>query len=393
MNGVEPIITFNAEGNGGVLLFREPAEIKTWIDREKTFFNWLVSARNSDGNLAEPCDRARRFWDGVTGAVGEIERTATNRPAQKQHIQRIIDLLTQNVGNKQVLLSTSAAGEFLNSLKDRGPKIAAFAYAAIVRSQIALNGSEAVEGYYEGLLFKKDIKGVAEAERATLEKLKNDFQSDQEALKTQQKDLVSKQTALQTEATQLIASHKQQHEAQLKTQKDQFEKQLADAKKELENLKKTYEEHMSLKAPVKYWSHRSWWQLAMAGLWISILWLGTWKVLTYDQVNLQKILIADKISFPQLGFALLVITLFFWGVRILVRLFLSNIHGFNDARERAVMVQTYLSLLEDGVAIKAEDRAFLLKTLFRPTVSGLVKDDAIPPFFEALGQLGRAGKG
>jgi len=78
-----------------------------------------------------------------------------------------------------------------------------------------------------------------------------------------------------------------------------------------------------------------------------------------------------------------------WVVRILVRLLLSNIHLLTDARERVTMVQTYLALMRRG-KLKDDERMFILQTLFRPTPTGIVKDDAVPlTIVEGITKLGR----
>ena len=74
-----------------------------------------------------------------------------------------------------------------------------------------------------------------------------------------------------------------------------------------------------------------------------------------------------------------------WGVRLVVRMFLSNMHLMTDAAERVVMVKTYLSLLEGDRLSSAEDRQLILQALFRPASDGIVKDEGIPAsFFELL---------
>ena len=77
------------------------------------------------------------------------------------------------------------------------------------------------------------------------------------------------------------------------------------------------------------------------------------------------------------GAALLGTTVYLWIARIVVRLFLSEIHLGMDARERVVMVDSYLALLnKDEGAIDNEHRTIILSALFRPTQDGIVKDDA-----------------
>ncbi|WOI45625.1 DUF6161 domain-containing protein [Acidovorax sp. BLS4] len=60
-----------------------------------------------------------------------------------------------------------------------------------------------------------------------------------------------------------------------------------------------------------------------------------------------------------------------------MRLYLSAHHLRIDADERAVMVQAYLALTNEGKVTEAE-RVLVLGPLFRPTVDGIVKDDGAP---------------
>jgi hypothetical protein len=76
-------------------------------------------------------------------------------------------------------------------------------------------------------------------------------------------------------------------------------------------------------------------------------------------------------------------------LRIIVRLFLSQVHLAADAAERMTMVQTYLSLKEGGSTFKDDDLRLILGALFRPTSDGIVKDDGLP--WGALEYLTRDG--
>jgi hypothetical protein len=84
-------------------------------------------------------------------------------------------------------------------------------------------------------------------------------------------------------------------------------------------------------------------------------------------------------SYWKVGLVLLGATLFFWSMRILVKLLFSNIHLEADAHEREVMTMTYLSLLRDQSGLEESDKKLVLATLFRPGSSGLGNDDGIPP--------------
>ena len=73
------------------------------------------------------------------------------------------------------------------------------------------------------------------------------------------------------------------------------------------------------------------------------------------------------------------VSLGIWLIRILVRIFLSHLHLTNDAYERVTMITTYLAMLKSGHALKDEDKQLILQVIFRPSISGLIKDEAAPP--------------
>ncbi len=79
-----------------------------------------------------------------------------------------------------------------------------------------------------------------------------------------------------------------------------------------------------------------------------------------------------------------------WGIRLIVRMFLSHLHLATDAAERVVMTQTYLSLLDGKHLPNDEDRKLILQALFRPTSDGIVKDEGVP--FSLAEALTRSGK-
>lgn len=65
----------------------------------------------------------------------------------------------------------------------------------------------------------------------------------------------------------------------------------------------------------------------------------------------------------------------FWIIRITVKIALSNLHLSEDAYERVVMIQTYLSFVNEG-QIDEKDKKLILSSLFRPSNIGIIKDES-----------------
>jgi hypothetical protein len=75
-----------------------------------------------------------------------------------------------------------------------------------------------------------------------------------------------------------------------------------------------------------------------------------------------------------------------------VRIVLSNLHLEIDSGERVVMAKTYLAMVKEK-NISDEDRKLVLASLFRPTSTGMVKDDAAPAtWMDFLSRIVSGGK-
>ena len=67
-----------------------------------------------------------------------------------------------------------------------------------------------------------------------------------------------------------------------------------------------------------------------------------------------------------------------WIVRTCANLFMAHTHLRTDAQERRTMMHTYLALLRRGQGPKEDERQLILQTLFRPSTTGMIKEDAGP---------------
>ena len=79
--------------------------------------------------------------------------------------------------------------------------------------------------------------------------------------------------------------------------------------------------------------------------------------------------------------AIVLITLpalaFFWFLRLISRIFVTNLHYMADAGLRSTMVTTFLALIEDDKnPVESDERLLILQALFRP--AGESGDDAAP---------------
>lgn len=163
-----------------------------------------------------------------------------------------------------------------------------------------------------------------------------------------------------------------------------------------------FTEKLRIEAPVKLWNdraaaHR---KAATVWQWVSILaaivGMGLAALFAWGALSLAAWLFADafvvakgaplpsglrptwqyEVIFAS-GATLLYLTVFFWVMRIVVRMYMTEHHLAIDATSRASMAETYLALKKESAATD-QDRAIVLASLFRPVVDGIVKDDGLP---------------
>lgn len=153
----------------------------------------------------------------------------------------------------------------------------------------------------------------------------------------------------------------------------------------MEVLRKTFREELALRAPAEYWTskrraHR--FIAAIAGL---LSFAGIVACALFLANEIQSLLASTQPGATpdhwRIALLALVAVFAVWGVRLIVRIFLSHMHLAGDASERVVMLHTYLSLIEGGQLSEDGERKLILNALFRPASDGIVKDEGVPPSF------------
>lgn len=161
---------------------------------------------------------------------------------------------------------------------------------------------------------------------------------------------------------------------------------------ELENTKKTFDEFMGLKAPADYWEKKSSRHHDSAKLYLGFLLKASFAFVAIS-VFLPIVFVVNGLDWvalhsgsagfetrvvliPLLGLYLLLVTTGLWGLRVLVKLYLSEHHLRVEADEKKTMAMTYLAITERS-EVTAEDRAIVLSSLFRPAQDGVVREDGV----------------
>lgn len=155
----------------------------------------------------------------------------------------------------------------------------------------------------------------------------------------------------------------------------------ASEESEFERLKKTYEENLRLKAPVKYWedaakkktkSFRVWLGITSAVSLLLVCFVAWLFCLFYRQpegtygqlIPLSFIVVA-------------LIALLIYVVRTLVKVTMTERHLSTEFDEKAMFTHFYLSLLQsEGAKIDAQERLLIYDAIFAHVDTGLIKSQS-----------------
>lgn len=152
----------------------------------------------------------------------------------------------------------------------------------------------------------------------------------------------------------------------------------------LDDVTKTYNTFMTLKAPVDYWKQKSGGHksnektmlkfvvgfFAVSLVVVSVL----FALVGHYLVGLDKDTVHPSIFFVSSAGLGSIVALVLWGGRLITKIYLSEQHLRQDAYERETMTQTFMALVAEKVASE-DDRQIVLNALFRPTSDGIVKED------------------
>lgn len=380
---IKPTLVLELGEKGGHLEFEQPGEVQQWFDAEQVKWHWMSqihetsSASNQFTNIRQVAAQFIQQW---TQHQSDPDAAQSSINALKNHFESAVPA-------QSLWLSSSPTGAFILRLKDeRHQLVAAGAYLAlggVYNSQSQQMQPLILEGIIEGFLYKREIDWTASAHREALEKLKQQYSRNLAEQKRKLQELekendslnVKFDGALEAKAKLLDGLHVSQGEA--------FEQLIEKHENNLKAIENAYDQKLALLKPVKYWNARNKSHgskarsFAIASGVVGVIVLGLLGGLAYK--IFLDVPTGEKPQVWQVGVFSVAAFFGIWLERILVRLFISNMHLATDAEERVTMLQTYLSIIREGSEFAPEDKKLILERLFHPAADGLVKDDAAPP--------------
>jgi hypothetical protein len=332
--------------------------------------------------------------------VSDISNNVTsNLLAYRNDVQNGVS----QFAGQQLVWSDSPIAKFVGEVKNEDPRIATFALRHLInRGSDITYVPYAPEGIVRAVLFKLGVSDRAAGETVALQALRQtwqeNFEKRQSEFSTGLSLLGADHVAKVAEIDALISAMNEDRSDRTTAANEQhtaFAAMMNESKNTLKQIERTYEQKLALQSSVQYWqkkSHAHWISAGVLAVLSGISGI-LFILLIYNQVEHLKASAASAsaaaaqvtvhaFNTPEtwtLVSFFLTIGLGVWALRLMIRFTLSNLHIASEASQRRTMVLTYLALLrEETSALSPADKAIILKALFRPIKTGLVKDDAMP---------------
>ena len=396
-----PIFTLDLGANGGVLAPVNGKELHDWIQTEIQFWSWLPSV--SGGHHKNAIDQAYApLYNTLGQSQQALSYEASSQPEFLARISEAKNLLTETYVNRGLPHSSSPLAKRIEDIRKRDP-LEAQAYMFVflpIQNQYHFDARDisSWRGFLAGISERFDFTSIPKESfnvaLISVEQLREKTERLLGEKSVVFEELHRKYEKLATDIADTEIKHKIDFATFLENNQNANQGVLDSHKDKMDNVERVFREEMSLRAPAEYWQDRKkhhdqrstilgrWTFGSVAGLAVIIGLVAYWVFnnLRYD----------GKPDTWRVAVLVLLGVLGVWAVRLIARIFFSNMHLATDAGERVTMVKTYLSLLEAEKMPADDDRKIILQALFRPGSDRLVKDEAPPhPVLEAFTRMGR----
>lgn len=397
-----PLVELDLADNGGRIVANSLDELESWVQTEANFWQWFHSNTSNIGEIAQV---SRQINTAFANFLKQINHTKgiAGQPQYQTQIDGLKNMILSAYTNGDLIHSSTPKAKFILSLKDRADGLtAALSYLYLIGRAFTVNSHQGATAIQEAFLFEKGIASAAAAEKEALEQLRSDWQAKLRHYMDDSVKITASVTELQNtlentikDATESLSGYNKDKEAELAGLCDRVQLEVtslqSDTKKSLDALKNnatdklnelitTFDEKLSLQAPVTYWTKKRKYHEAKASQMLGHLWryglVGIGCILTAGATTLG---VVDKPDPSHYFFLIVFSGAILWILKLLVNIYLSHVHLELDAQERVTLAHSYLAFLRRGKGVEDSDRQIILQSLFKNTSSGLRKDDSGNP--------------
>jgi len=382
-------ITIKTEA--GSKWFDDPDKLLAWVQVQRQLYRFHVNVSNrySANNWFVASDNCwNALQQQITNGLGRFKNDPTN---YNNHVTNWINTFQNNLSSKQIFTEDAPFASFIQRQAKLRPEYGVAAIAVIFNinltglDRFVLDGIKQAEDYVSGS--SDQVNDQSESMQQLRDLWDEELTEKRDGWVSEYQGKIDEATIQNQKVDGLIGSWQEQTETQttdLESHKQQFKEkfssELTKAKEDLENLTKTYDDKLALQASVRYWKSQEKYHKS-ASIWFAIATGVAVAIVLYSLITFANNHLAvgfKDIQVSRLLISALLASFGVWIVKICANLFMSHNHLRTDAQERRTMIHTYLALLRKGQGPREEDRQLILQTLFRPSNTGMIKEDAGP---------------
>lgn len=414
------------------VVFQTLSDLDDWMKKESELWAWVPQFWK--GKSAEEDTVPSGTHADLVSASEALEhlKEATqdrDKDEAERQIKQVLGLIRAAYADPRAVVPGSPAHGVMRAAAVYGTAAVMGAYCGMFDRKGRVPFNQAVEftiGWTRGFLFNGGLgdapqKAMMRAEYATAEAIR--FTSDAKAeIEATKKDVEEHQIAIAGLANEAkvkvtvamnemerVKSDAGELDLSLNKLARHLDKELtekvtahveasrAELKAAIEGIQKANREEMALKAPIAYWTSQRTTCYSRAALGFAaclvigglMAWWGS-ELFSKAQAAYENVLpkpvsapadapAVDHSHWWRVGEILFYTTLGLWLLRLLVRFTLSQTHMGLDAGFRVVMTKAYIAMIQEKHIDGAESRELVLRSLFRPPATGMIRDDAMPP--------------
>tara|TARA_Y100000588_G_C14266176_1_gene929977 strand:- start:1900 stop:3132 length:1233 start_codon:yes stop_codon:yes gene_type:complete len=371
--------------------FDDPDKLLAWVQQQRQLygFHGNISQRYQMQQLFSTFDKS---WNNLQQQItGGLRRFKNDPENYNNRVEQFSNSFSSYLTNKQIFTEEAPFAPFVQRQVEKSAEMSLAALAVAFDVNVSpvdrkmYQGLQQADNYFAGS--EERIKDEADSLQQLKERWDEEQTNQRDNWVNEYQQKIDEATRQNSKVDGLISEWQNQTETQtadLETHKEEFKKkfkdELANAKTDLENLTKTYDDNLALHASVRYWgiqqnSHN---EKAKSFAWA----LGITTVVVLLTIILFAVFGLDKpfkeVAVSRLITAAAITTFGIWIIKVVGNIFMSHLHLATDAQERRTMIHTYLALTRKGQGPKEEDRQLILQTLFRPSTTDMVKNDQGP---------------
>lgn len=367
--------------------FKNYKKMTDWFDAEIKFYQ----------SIGNPGNIVNIFTNYIKNPIQpKFIQNRNEKYTAEDFLEELKNYIESSYMSHGIITSKSKEGIWLLNQHNENASLTlgSFTYFQNKLKGVSNSNTSKRDGEFSAYLFDNKIQPNFEEEKNQYKSFYDEIVIQKDEILKELLDIREKNKELNNLITNQNINWENNFTNQRKEIKNRFDDEYVRHKSKMSESEEFYEKKLAVKSAVTYWSDKAKSHKINSVIFGSIA--GTLMLVAIGLIfNLAKYMIGLDLSDNSgvgrkiltetgalqlwvYGFFIITMTLIIWFIRLLVKVFLSNLHLLSDAKERVTMIQTYLAFEREEKTLKDSDRDLILPSIFRVSANGFIKEDSSP---------------